>query len=129
MLKRFLFAMAPLMLVAGTVTADDELLSAVAMLDSDTVAEATVETDELGQADVDALMGEGEESEDEAIAACFRRYGYGYGWGNRGYYRSYSYYRPFYRSYGYGYSYPRYCYTPSYYSCYTPIYRSYWGCW
>ena len=134
MLKRFFFAVAPLMLIAGTVVADDDLLSAVAKLDADKpAATETKEMDDLGQADVDALLGEGEEEGDEAIAACFRRIGYGYG------FRSYGY-----RSYGYGhcgyrfyrplcYSYPTYHYRPIYRTCYTsyytPVYSSYWGCW
>ena len=99
MLKRIFFAVAPLMLIAGTVVADDDLLSAVAKLDADkpTAAE-TEEMDDLGQADVDALLGEGEEEGEEAIAACFRRIRYGYGYrsfGYRGYgHCSYRFYRP-----------------------------------
>jgi hypothetical protein len=135
MLKRFFFAVAPLMLIAGTVVADDNLLSAVAKLDADKpTATETAEMDDLGQADVDALLGEGEEQQEEAIAACFRRIGYGYG---RGYGRGYGY---GYRSYGHcSYRfyrptcYPSYHYRPVYNSCYTsyytPIYSNYWGCW
>lgn len=127
MLKRILFAVAPLMLMAGTVFADDDLLSTIAKMDGDTTAAAHMEeTDQLGQADVDALLGDGEESDEEAIAACFRRVGYR--WGYRGFYRSYSCYRPYYRSYSYN-CYPTYYHAPVSYSCYTPIYRSYWGCW
>ena len=124
MLKRILFAVAPLMLIAGTVVADDDLLSSIATLEGDTTAAAAVEdSDPLGQADVDALMGDGDESDEEAIAACFRRWGgyYGYRHFYRPFYRSY--YRPFYHSYNY--CYPTY-YT---YSHYTPVYRAYWGCW
>ena len=133
MLKRFFFAVAPLMLIAGTVVADDDLLSAVAKLDADKPnAAETEEMDDLGQADVDALLGEGEEEGEEAIAACFRRIRYGYGYRSFGY-RSYGHcsYR-FYRPVCYT-SYPSYHYRPVYNTCYTsyytPIYSSYWGCW
>ncbi len=133
MLKRIFFAVAPLMLIAGTVVADDNLLSAVAKLDADKAP--TAETmDDLGQADVDALLGEDEDEQEEAIAACFRRIGYGYG--NRGYgfrrygFRSYNCFSPVRHCYT---SYPSYYYRPVYNSCYssyyTPIYSNYWGCW
>ncbi len=83
MLKRILFAVAPLMLVACSVMADDSLLSKVASMDlNDTkIASAEVaDVDDLGQTDVDALLGDDEESGEEAIAACFRRFGWGYGY-------------------------------------------------
>ncbi|TWT78934.1 hypothetical protein CA13_03310 [Planctomycetes bacterium CA13] len=131
MLNRILFAVAPMILVASSVVAEDNLLSKIANMDlNDSIASVT-DSDNLGQADVDSLLNEGEEaSGEEAIAACFRRIGYGY---RHGGYRSYhSYYRPCYNTYSYGYSssyYPRYrSYTPCY-SYYTPVYTSYWGCW
>ena len=116
-----------MLLVAGSVMADDSLLSKVASMDLDgaNVAVADVEGDNLGQADVDALLGDDQESGEDAVAACFRRIGWGYGY--RTHYRSYySCYRPFYRTYHYP---ALHCYTPVTYSYYTPIYRSYWGCW
>jgi hypothetical protein len=133
MLKKFLFAVAPMMLLASSVMADDSLLSKVANMDlsgANNASAAVEDIDQLGQADVDALLGDGEESGEEAIAACFRRIGYGYGYrsyrhhGYRSYCGSYNYFRPY-----------RHCYTPvtyyrpAYYSCYTPVYTSYWGCW
>ncbi len=131
MLKRFFFAVAPLMLIAGSVTADDDLLSSIAKLEAGNDAVATVadaDVDELGQADVDALMGDDDASEEDAIAACFRRISYGYGYGYHNYYRSYSYshYTPVYRSYHHCYT-PTYHYRPVTYSYYTPCYTSYWG--
>ena len=137
MLKKFLLAVAPMMLVASSVMADDSLLLRVASmnLDGAQIAQADVEdADELGQADVDALLGDDDESGEEAIAACFRRIGYGYGY--RGYrsYRHYGY-RSSYSRYNYGYRSFGHCYTPHYsyyrpvYCNYTPIYSSYWGCW
>lgn len=130
MLKRFLFAVAPMMLVASSVIADDSLLSAVAKMDlskADQAATDVTDGDQLGQADVDALLGEGEEpSGDEAIAACFRRIGYGYR-GFRSYCGYRSWYSPCYTTY---YSYPAVSYyRPISYCYYTPVYRSYWGCW
>ena len=131
MLNRILFAVAPMMLVAGSVMADDSLLSKVASMDLDGTKIAAAEVtdlDDFGQTDVDALLGDAEENGEEAIAASFRRFGWGGGY--RSSYRSC--YRPFYRSYSHcnNYSfYPSYQrYTPIY-SCYTPVYRSYWGCW
>lgn len=137
MLKRILFAVAPIVMVFGTVSADDDLLQSLAALDADTVVAADVATDveataadEFGQADVDALLGDDDQDED-AIAACFRRVGYGYGYsrGYRSYGYGYSYYRPSY-SYSYGYR----CYRPVTYTYHypvtyhVPVYTSYWAC-
>lgn len=134
MLKRFFFAVAPMVLLAGSVVADDSLLSSIAKMDLSGSAgnpTASDDADELGQADVDALLGDDEgQSTEEAVAACFRRIGYGYGYRSYGY-RSYRGYRswcsPVYRTY---YSYPSlHCYRPVTYSYYTPVYTHYWGCW
>ena len=135
MFKKILFAVAPMMLVAGSVMADDDLLSKIAKMDTTDVKNDIAEveeTDDLGKVDVDNLLGDNEEeSTEEAVAACFRRYGRSY--------RSNSY-----RSYNYGYTYnfgytthcapvhtyyPSYHYTPVTYSHYSPVYTSYWGCW
>jgi hypothetical protein len=133
MLKKFIFAVAPMMLVASSVMADDSLLSRVASMDLDgamSAPTAVEDADELGQADVDALLGDEDDSGEEAIAACFRRIGYGYG--HRGY-RSYGHYG--YRSFYNCYRPYRHCYTPVYSYCrqvyhsYAPVYNSYWGCW
>lgn len=131
MLKRIFFAVAPIVMIFGTVSADDDLLKSLASLDADTVvaAEATADVaaddDLLGQADLDALMGD-EEQDEDAVAACFRRIGYGYGYSRSyGYRYSYNYYRP-------AYSYR--CYRPVTYSYYypvtyhVPVYTSYWAC-
>ncbi|MEM8669433.1 MAG: hypothetical protein AAGG48_18050 [Planctomycetota bacterium] len=134
MLKKILFAAAPMMLVASSVMADDNLLAKVAKMDlnaANSSSTQAAEVDELGQADVDALLGDDETSGEEAIAACFRRIGYGYGYRSRGFYG----YRSCYRSYGYFPSH-RFCYRPvtyrycaPVYTSYAPIYSSYWGCW
>ncbi len=133
MLKKILFAVVPMMMVATSVMANDDLLSAVANLDSAADVSQLDDADVLGQADVDALLGEDEEDGEEAIAACFRRIGFG-GYGSYGGY-SYGGHRSFYSPcYSYGYS--SFCYTPvtyTYcapitYSCYSPCYTSYWGC-
>jgi len=140
MFKKLLFAVAPLMLVAGTVVAHDSSLSTVAKLAAGTSDSAQTDViDELGQTDVDALLGEGEEEPDEAIAAGFRRFGrsYGHGYG-RGYGHSYGrgyghgYSRGWGHSYGHGWGHGyghSYYYQPVHYSYYTPVYSSYWGCW
>lgn len=130
MFKRFLFAFAPLFLLAGSVMAEDDLFSTVAKMDlskADVLASDVAANDGLGEADVEALLNDGEQvSNDEAIAACFRRFGYGYrSYGC--YYRYRSCYSPCYTTY---YSYPAIsCYRPVTYSYYTPVYSSYWGCW
>ncbi|QDV65819.1 hypothetical protein [Crateriforma conspicua] len=126
MLKKILFAVAPMVLFAGNVMADDNLLEMVAKLEAsqDDAKVARADDDLLGQADVDALLGEEGGNDEEAIAACYRRYrSYGH-FGYRSY--GYRYYTPVYRSY----CYPvvRH-YTPVTYSYYTPVYSSYWGCW
>lgn len=133
MLKRILFAVIPMVLAVGTVSADDSLLSKLALM-GDTAMDVTADVDdaELGKSDVDALLGDDAESGDDAVAACFRRIGYGYGQSYGHSYRHYNY------SYNYGYhcspvyhhySYcrPVHVYRPVY-TCYTPIYTSYWGC-
>ncbi|TWU51626.1 hypothetical protein [Rubripirellula reticaptiva] len=136
MFKTALFAIAPMMLLACSVQANDDLLSAIAKMDttSNNVTDAESTPDKLGQADVDALLGDDENNDSDAIAACFRRFGgYGRGYGSYGGYQHRSSYRscytnwhnPCYHSYSSCYT-PIY-YTPSY-SCYTPCYTSYWGC-
>ncbi|MCM2373294.1 hypothetical protein [Aporhodopirellula aestuarii] len=143
MSKRTLFAAVPMFVLAGlmlttTARADDDLLSRLAASELDTTAQTELSDDvsdiddaEFGLADVEALLGEGEEATDseEAVAACYRRFGRSYGYRNYGYssYRYSSYYTPIYRTH-YHYT-PSYCYTPVTYSYYTPVYTSYWGCW
>ncbi|WP_044251329.1 hypothetical protein [Rhodopirellula sp. SWK7] len=140
MSKRNLLAALPMFLFAGlmmsmTAGANDDLLSRLASSELDTSAQvesgADIDDADLGQADVDALLGEGEEATDseEAIAACYRRFGRSYGYRSYGYssYRYSSYYTPTYRTH-YHYT-PSYYYTPVTYSYYTPVYTSYWGCW
>ncbi len=146
MFKKFMFAVAPMVLVASSVLAGDDMLSTIANLDGANDPAAVEDADTLGQADVDALLGDDDDKNgEEAVAACFRR-GYGHSYGSSGGYNSYnsynncgyssfsSYCSP---SYSYNYCYPvRQCYTPVYsycapvsYSCYSPCYTSYWGCW
>ncbi|OYP36669.1 hypothetical protein [Rhodopirellula sp. MGV] len=136
MLKRILFTVVPMVMFMGTVSADDDLLKSLAALEGNTISAVAADSsasledeDILGQADVDALMGDDENDED-AIAACFRRVGYGYGHGYGGYNRGcynygYSYYRP---HYNYGCYRPvtyNYCYPVTYH---VPVYTSYWAC-
>ena len=82
MLKRILFAVVPMALVAGSVFAEDDLLTQLANENSESVTAVDVDDDvELGKADVDALLGDKEESDEEAIAACYRRMSYGSSYG------------------------------------------------
>ena len=119
MLKKLALALMPLALLAtSSVKADDGLSVDVASI---TDAAVEIETAAL-DIDVDALSADaGENTEEDAIEACFRRFGYSCrSWGC-GYYNScYHYCRPLY-------SYRTFCYTPIYHVC-RPIYNCYWGC-
>ncbi len=129
MLKKILFAVAPMVLVAGSVFADDTLLTSIAKLEAPTSAQASADpADAYGKADVDALLGDDEMGGEEAVAACFRRIGYyRHGCYRRCYYGYRGWNRPCYRTY---YSYPAIqCYRPVYHRYCAPIYTGYWGCW
>ena len=125
MLRKILFAMVPMALVASFACADDDFGD----LNLADIHDAAIEIDVAGLdgLDVDELSANagGEESED-AVEACFRRFGYrsyGYGYGYRygGCYRSYYSYRHCYPSY--------YCYRPVYHYVRPVVsYVSYWGC-
>jgi hypothetical protein len=135
-MKTFVLSMVAVIALATSALAGDDLFSDVAGLKADSISDAQIS---IGNAndlalDVDGLANQatGEKS-DKAIEACFRSFGYGC----RGYNYGYNY-----GCYNYGYNYCRpsysYCYQPSYYcyrpvcysysTCYTPCYRSYWGC-
>ena len=125
MLKNVMLALVPLTMLATTVMADDELnIDVASIADADvSIVEADLDID------VDQLTADaGTEDNDDAVEACFRRFGY------RGGYRGYSGYRG-YQNYGcYSYCRPLYsyrtiCYAPPVYRCVVaPIYTYYWGC-
>ncbi|MEQ9409223.1 MAG: hypothetical protein RIK87_15920 [Fuerstiella sp.] len=121
MLKNLMLALVPLTLLASNVKADDAL-----NIDTSTITDAEVEIVEADfDLDVDQLAADaGTETNEDAVEACFRRFGYRYrGWG-RGYrsWGCYNYCRPLY-------SYRTICYSPPVYRCVvTPIYHYYWGC-
>ncbi|MFT5522839.1 MAG: hypothetical protein ACI9HK_000783 [Pirellulaceae bacterium] len=121
MLKRFVLAMVPVFMLAATVNADDGLFN----IDVSSISDADVEVQEVNfdDLDVEKLAGEaGTEDSEEAIEACFRRFGYGRHYGG------YGSYRPCYRP-CYTYRYPTFhCYRPVYHTTYVPVYRHYWGC-
>ena len=120
MLKKMVFAMVPVMLLATVAMAEDDLLSD---LDVNSIQDAEISIDEAAfDIDVDKLAENADG--DEAIEACFRRFGYS-GFGHRYWGGCYNYcYRPCfnvcYRTY--------YCYRPVVYHTCAPIYRLYWGC-
>ncbi|MCH2211614.1 MAG: hypothetical protein MK110_09945 [Fuerstiella sp.] len=120
MLKNILLALVPLALMATTSVKADEDLS----VDIASITDANVEiVTEDPDIDVDALSANtGKESED-AIEACFRRFGYNYrNWGHGFRYRCFNYCRPLY-------SYHSMCWPRPIYRCVlTPIYHHYWGC-
>ena len=123
MLKNVMLALVPLTMLASSVKADDDL-----SIDVASIADADVSIVEADlDIDVDQLTADaGTEDGDDAIEACFRRFGYrhrGYR-GHCGYrsYGCYNYCRPLY-------SYRTICYAPPVYRCVVaPIYSYYWGC-
>ena len=126
MLKKLVLALMPLTLLASSVKADDDLTIDIASI---TDANVEIVTGDL-DIDVDTLSADAGGDGDQAIEACFRRFGYnrrswGCGYHNsfyRGCYNSYKYCRPLY-------SYRTICYSPPVYRCVvTPIYHYYWGC-
>lgn len=125
MFRKLMFAMVPMALAVSFASADDNLPD----LNLADINDAAIEIDtaSLGNLDVDGLAADaGTESSEDAVEACFRRFGYrhcGYGYG---YGYGYSCYRPY---YSYGYCYPSYyCYRPVYYTYPVVSYMSYWGC-
>ena len=123
MLKKIVLAVMPLTLLAS-VNADDLDIDIASITDADI---EIVENDL--NVDVDALSADaGQESEEEAIEACFRRFRYSCrSWGRHHYYRScynhcYNYCRPL-----YSYRTISYC-PPVCRTVLTPVYSYYWGC-
>ncbi|WDQ18431.1 hypothetical protein [Rhodopirellula sp. P2] len=128
--------------LAGTaVQADDNLLARLAAAESNNTTDmetadvASADDMQLGLADVESLLNDGEDGVDseEAVAACYRRFRGNYGHRSYGH-RSYSYhnhYSSYYSPYSYAsYSYaPVVHYKPVVHHYYTPVYTSYWGCW
>jgi hypothetical protein len=126
MLKKVMFAVVPMLLLAGNVFAGD-FLTELSGTKANSISDAAIaiEDDGLGGIDVDGLAANAGGKSDEAVEACFRRIGYnhcnyGYGYGFNHCYRpcyTYSYYQPF------------YCYRPVYhtYVC-APVCYNYWGC-
>ena len=120
MFKKFSLAVVAVAVMTGSAMANDLLDSAgidlAAISDANNaVVEANLDVD------VDTLASKA--GNDEAVEACFRRFGGWGGWGGYGCYSpcySYCYYRPAY-----------FCYQPVYYTTYTtychyPLYH--WGC-
>lgn len=134
MFKKLLFAVVPVLMLAGTTVADDAALT----IDAATIADADVNiVDAALDIDVDQLAADaGSAKSTDAIEACFRSCGYSHhGWGG-GYNSCYNYgcYQPFYSYTSYccvrPVYYTSYCCQPTYtysYSC-QPVYSSYWGC-
>lgn len=128
MLKKLFLALVPLTMVTGSLKADDDL-----NIDVSSIKDAGVEIVEADlDIDVDALEAEaGDETEEDAVEACFRRIGYNCrGWGgyrnwgcyNHCYNHCYNYVRPL-----YSYRTISYC-APVYRAVCAPVYSYYWGC-
>lgn len=124
MLKNLIFALVPLTMLATSANADDELtIDVTSITDADvTIVEADLDID-VDQLSADAGTADSE----DAIEACFRRFGYSCrrwscGYRHSCFNRCYNYCRPFY-------SYRTICYSPPVYRCVvTPVYHYYWGC-
>lgn len=122
MLKKITLILVSSILMISTASANDDLLSELANGKGVNVTDASVEVEDFDlDVDVDELAENASDDDDDAMEACFRRFGYrswGYNYGcYRPVYRSYSYYRPLlcqpvYHSYSY---------------C-APIISHYWGC-
>ena len=146
MFKKLMFAVVPMMMVAGSAFADDNANDSDLTIDASTISVADANIVEASlDIDVDQLAADaGQDKKTDAIEACFRRCGYSncgwggysscYGYSNYGscYGGFSSYYSPCYTScYQPYYSYTSYCVArPVYYtSCVSqPCYSSYWGC-
>ena len=119
-IKKALFAIVPVCMIATVGVADDDLFNELSTVSVDSISDADIAIEEsIADVDVDALLEGTTADSDDAVEACFRRFGY----------RSYRY-----CGYGYGCGYRTFYnyYTPSYY-CYRPVYSycpsySYWGC-
>ena len=125
MLKKILLAIVPVVLSSSSLIADDDLFDALVESKGVTITDAQIAiADEPLALDIDSLDAEaGSEVEEDAIEACFRRFGYrhhrGWGYGYGSSYRSLYYnhcYRPF------------VAYRPIYHTYCAPIVRYYWGC-
>lgn len=122
MFKKVILALVPVAMLASNAVANDDLLNELANTKGSNIADASIEVDEIEfDVDVDALAEKA--GEEDAVEACFRRFGYrswGYGYGYhcfRPVYNCYTYYRPLlcrpiYRTY-------TYC---------APVITHYWGC-
>ncbi|MCI0359804.1 MAG: hypothetical protein L0211_15110 [Planctomycetaceae bacterium] len=130
MFKKLSLMVVALVLMAGSVMAGDAITAAdldvASISDADnTVVEANLDVD------VDALTGKTSDKGEQAVEACFRRFGWGGCYGGYNYCYSPCYSYCYYPSYSY-------CYQPCYYNyyvyrpCYTYSYCSYplyhWGC-
>ena len=118
MLKKMIFGVLPMTLFAVSANAANDF-----SVDASTIQDADAGIVETSlDLDFDSLNDQVESAEDggeEALEACFRRFGYRrYGWG------FHHCYRPYYRT---CFTYRAYPCVPMY-RCVTPIYRYYWGC-
>jgi len=135
MFKKMMLALAPVVMIAGSALAGDDVLDQFANLDATAINDAVVNTGDEGLSfDLDNASSSADELDQvDAIESAFRRYG-GHHGGSYGYqHRNYCY-----PSYNYGYQHhytyynvyrPVYHCSPVVYStCYTPCYTAYWGC-
>ncbi len=120
MFKKVTLILISTLALASAANASDDLFEELAnkKANVENIADAPAEIEDMDlDIDVDDLSDNADGDDEEAMEACFRRFGYrswGRGWNH-------------YRSYGYSYS----CYRPLY--C-APVYRThyaptyYWGC-
>ena len=117
MFKNVSLVLVSLVVCASSALADDDLLNELAASKGANIVDSAVEVDDLDNLDFDVdQLAENANGEEDAVEACFRRFGYrSWGWG----YRCYRPYRAYYGCYNY-YSRPIYNYCRPY--------VNYWGC-
>ena len=120
MFKKVTLTIVSLFVLVSAATADDDLLNELASTKGANIADSSIEIDEVGiDIDVDSLSENADGEEDDAVEACFRRFGYR-SWGHSYGYRCF---RPYYNCYN---VYRPYVCQPVYNYC-RPI-INYWGC-
>ena len=123
MFKRVTLVIVSMLVLTSATMADDDLLNELANSKGTNIADASIEVEDFNlDVDVDALA-ENAGSDEDAVEACFRRFGYRR-WGCYGYSYGYRCFRPVYNCYT---VYRPYFCRPIYHHYYRPF-VSYWGC-
>lgn len=134
MFKKWVLAFAPLVMMAGSAFAADDVLDQFSGIDANTISDATVDLGENLLDDNDTQSAGNNTAGDDqvdAIESAYRSYHSSCGSYAYRSYGHYNYHGYRYQPYNYCYSVYRpvyYCNPVVYSTCYTPCYTSYWGC-